>query len=1114
VLDFDGDGNIIADSYDPDVSGAYATDDQGVADLGAAGMVDPEIQQIVDAIEEQIILTESNVFGVSDVFLNGNRLGTADPDDPDGVRTQETNLGDLTADANLALAQEVDSTVLVSIKNGGGIRDSIGQVYVPTGGEYVRLPNEEIIDSDGNLIKPAGGISENDIKAVLAFNNGLSLLTLTKAELVAVLEHGVANEGGGQFEQVSGVKLSYDPDLPAGDRILNAGIFDQDGNLIAELVRDGEIVGDENQTFRVVTLNFLADGGDGYPFPTGPEADRVNLYDLDGDGVNDDATTGDATFAFDGTEQDALAEYLADNFYDPAHAYDQEDVGRDLDERIQNLDFRGDSVFDGIVTPAELVINEVRIDQPGTDNDEYFELFGAANQSLDGLTYLVIGDGTGGSGVIEAVVDLTGQSLDGDGFFLAAESTFTLSTADLTTSLNFENSDNVTHLLVRDFSGSNGDDLDTNDDGVLDATPWSEVLDSVALVTPTVPGSSEYVYSTNQVGPDDAFVPGHVFRLPDGGDWQIGPFDPANGNDTPGEANDDTITAPLAAAIYEIQGAAHRSPLEGSRVVTSGIVTAIVAGSGFYLQDAVGDGDIATSDGIFVYGDPSGLAVGNEVEVTGTVSEYQFPPALSVTEIVAENGKTAVLSTGNDLPEAVLLGHDRIQPHDVIDDDGLTSFDPTTDAIDFLESLEGMRVAVNDPLVVAGTSRFGEVALAAGRAGEFGSTNVNAVISEGDFNPEILLTDDVIVTAPDATTGDVFLTDAVGVLDYTFGAYKLQLTEAPIVISGERTPEVPALTGDADHLTIATYNTFNLDPSDGDPGGAFDRLDALAQSIVNNLQSPDIIALEEIQDNSGETDDGIVDASQTLQELVDAISAAGGPTYAFAEINPNNNEDGGAPGANIRSAFLYNPMRVDLDEASLQRIDNDAFDAGGDGSAAEANYEGTRKPLVGEFTFIPSGDTVTVIGNHLKSKSQDDGLYGENQPPVENTLAQRVDQAEVINDFVADFLSTHADAKVIVLGDMNDFQFSATLDALKNGNGGDAELINLVDNLPTEDQYSFIFNRNSQQLDHILVNEAIAANAEIDVVHINLDFGFPADNPSDHDPVVALIDLSDHPAAV
>ena len=306
VLDFDGDGNIIADSYDPDVSGAYATDDQGVADLGAAGMVDPEIQQIVDAIEEQIILTESNVFGVSDVFLNGNRLGTADPDDPDGVRTQETNLGDLTADANLALAQEVDSTVLVSIKNGGGIRDSIGQVYVPTGGEYVRLPNEEIIDSDGNLIKPAGGISENDIKAVLAFNNGLSLLTLTKAELVAVLEHGVANEGGGQFEQVSGVKLSYDPDLPAGDRILNAGIFDQDGNLIAELVRDGEIVGDENQTFRVVTLNFLADGGDGYPFPTGPEADRVNLYDLDGDGVNDDATTGDATFAFDGTEQDAL----------------------------------------------------------------------------------------------------------------------------------------------------------------------------------------------------------------------------------------------------------------------------------------------------------------------------------------------------------------------------------------------------------------------------------------------------------------------------------------------------------------------------------------------------------------------------------------------------------------------------------------------------------------------------------------------------------------------------------------------------------------------------------------------------------------------------------------
>jgi predicted extracellular nuclease len=417
-----------------------------------------------------------------------------------------------------------------------------------------------------------------------------------------------------------------------------------------------------------------------------------------------------------------------------------------------------------------------------------------------------------------------------------------------------------------------------------------------------------------------------------------------------------------------------------------------------------------------------------------------------------------------------------------------------------------MRVEVNDPLVIAGTNRFDEVGLAANRGGDSGPGILNAVISEGDFNPEIPLTDDTLVVEPNAVTGDSFAANPVGVLDYTFGAYKLQLTETPVVVAGGRTPDTTTLVGDASHLTIATYNSFNLDPSDGDPGGVFDRLDALAQSIVNNLQAPDIIALEEIQDNSGETDDGVVDASQTLQELVDAIVAAGGPAYAFAQINPTDNADGGAPGSNIRAAFLYNPARVALDASSLQRIEDAAFEQGGDGTAVEAGYAGTRKPLVGEFTFLPTGDTFTVIGNHLKSKSEDDALFGESQPPVENTLAQRVDQAGIVNQFVADILTLSPNANVIVLGDMNDFQFSDTLDALKNGNSGATELTNLVDLLVPEDQYSFIFNGNSQLLDHVLVSDGLSSVAEVDIVHANLDFGTPFEVPSDHDPIVARFD--------
>lgn len=348
VVDFDENGHLIPESYDPTVSGAYATDDQGVADLNAEGLIDPEIQAIVDAIEGQIIATEGNVFGISDVFLNGNRSGLYEADNMDGVRTQETNLGNLTADANLAYAQTYDSSVMVSIKNGGGIRASIGETYVPTGDTVVRAPNGEILDGDGNVVKPEGGISETDIKTTLAFNNDLTILTLTRAELVAVLEHAVSAVPAvaGQFAQVSGIQFSFDETLPAGSRIVSAAITDAEGNDLDVLVQGGTIVGDASDTVRVVTLNFMADGGDGYPFPTGAATDRVDLNDLDADGVDDGIADGVATFADNGTEQDAFAEYLAANFATTDTAYTQADTSFADDTRIQNLAFRADTVID------------------------------------------------------------------------------------------------------------------------------------------------------------------------------------------------------------------------------------------------------------------------------------------------------------------------------------------------------------------------------------------------------------------------------------------------------------------------------------------------------------------------------------------------------------------------------------------------------------------------------------------------------------------------------------------------------------------------------------------------------------------------------------------------
>lgn len=423
VIDFDADGDVIADSYDPEISGAYATDAESVAALGAEGLIDPEVQAIADAIETEIIATESNIFGVSDVFLNGNRSGVQDDaEDTDGVRTQESNLGNLTADANLAAARAENETVVLSIKNGGGIRASIGQTIVPAGGsEGVRTANEELIDASGGVIKPAGGISQNDVATTLAFNNDLVILTLTAEEIVGLLEHGVSALPGvaGQFPQISGVNLSFDPDLPAGDRLVNAGIFDEDGALIAPLVEDGAVV-DPSAEFRITTLGFLAEprfdesgaflgGGDGYPFPniSDPEvAARVNLVALAEDG----ARTGDAVFADDGTEQDALAECLDDEFADEVNAFAMEDTGRDLDARIQNLDFRADAVFGAAPVTPTIQISEILYNPSSAEDDwEWVEIQNFGDEAVD-LSGWVLDDAnsvfhdaaTIASGVVEA----------------------------------------------------------------------------------------------------------------------------------------------------------------------------------------------------------------------------------------------------------------------------------------------------------------------------------------------------------------------------------------------------------------------------------------------------------------------------------------------------------------------------------------------------------------------------------------------------------------------------------------------------------------------------------------------------------------------------------------
>lgn len=352
VATFDDNGVIDLASLDPTVNGAYATDDASVAALTATnpGVADPEVAAIGAALQAVIERKDSNIFGETEVFLEGRR---------DQVRTEETNLGNLTAEANLFAAQQIDPAVVISIKNGGGIRDNIGAVSAAPGAtnpeDVVTLPPP----ANPLAGKQEGEVSQLDIENSLRFNNGLTLVTITAAQLKELAEHTVAgtrpNATPGQFPQIAGFAFSFDAtrqartETIAGDRIRSLAITDENGQPIEAVVRDGEVVGDPNRTFRIVTLNFLANeqtpgtglGGDRYPIPQFVQADptQANLINLTAGATA--PRTGQATFAPDNSEQDAFAEFLA-TFTAP---FNQPETPASADRRIQNLAFRADAVL-------------------------------------------------------------------------------------------------------------------------------------------------------------------------------------------------------------------------------------------------------------------------------------------------------------------------------------------------------------------------------------------------------------------------------------------------------------------------------------------------------------------------------------------------------------------------------------------------------------------------------------------------------------------------------------------------------------------------------------------------------------------------------------------------
>ncbi len=604
-----------------------------------------------------------------------------------------------------------------------------------------------------------------------------------------------------------------------------------------------------------------------------------------------------------------------------------------------------------------------------------------------------------------------------------------------------------------------------------------------------------------------------------------------------------TVVTPTAGAkrIRDIQGAAHLSPLSGMAVMNvPGVVTARRA-NGFYMQDVTPDSDPATSEGIFVFtssAPPVAATVGHGVLVSGTVSEFR-PGGTAATNAgltTTQIGGTptiAVVSTGNALPAATVIGAGgRVPPTTIIEDDATGTppnvetsgtFDPATDGLDFYESLEGMLVQVNNAVAVGPTSDFGsnrEIPVLPDGGTGFGPRTPRGgiVITPTDFNPERIFLNDLITGVtplPTLNVGDGLGT-VVGVIDYGFSNFKLEVTALPTRINNGLVPEVTSIVHETNGLTIATFNVENLDSLD--PPAKFA---ALAGIIVANLRAPDIIALEEVQDNDGPANNANVSASQTYATLIAAITDAGGPTYQYRQIDPVDDQDGGEPGGNIRVGFLF---RTDRGVTFVDRAggcSTCAVGVMGTGNGLQltqspgrieptnAAFNNSRKPLAGEFRF--NGRQLFLIANHFNSKGGDQPLFGRYQPPARSSETQRAEQARIVHDFVQNILTADANANVVVLGDINDFQFSGTLDILKAGVGGATPILaDLIDTLPIGEQYTYVFQGNSQALDHILVSANLVTNAAVayDVVHANAEF---ADQVSDHDPQVARLILAPPP---
>jgi predicted extracellular nuclease len=533
--------------------------------------------------------------------------------------------------------------------------------------------------------------------------------------------------------------------------------------------------------------------------------------------------------------------------------------------------------------------------------------------------------------------------------------------------------------------------------------------------------------------------------------------------------------------IPEIQGDGFVNTISPNMYIdTFGIVTADYQAyglkSGFFVQDPVGDGNPATSDGIFVYGYSYDVNVGDEVKLAGKVSEYY-----GITEMYKPF--ITILSTGNPLPDPVELN----PPFD----------DYASDV--YYEALEGMLVSAECMRAVAGTDSFGEV------AGVVADTGVKRVFQDDPAGTGgIIFIDDGGGCLVNVRTGNL-IKNLVGPLDYTYDEYK-------VLPSADNPPEVlPEYWAESDFVwpkgltcgfTVATYNMYNLFDEFDDPDKIDDppsaeevelQLTKHALAIHELLREPDLIAVQEVEN------------IEILERLANTEPIQG--KYGAVLIE-------GPYERAVDVGLLYRLDRVQVISAEARQTCTDLDDGYGPGT--DPNFpcpEGynplfSRPPLVVHLRTIVNswwcryryGTDLWLIINHFKSKSTYAPTYADTEP-------RRIEQAKWVNHLVKEIQHCNRHAKVMVLGDFNSFANEAPIKILQHG--GQKNLIYAV---RKSSRYTYIYRGVYEVLDHMFVSQSLRKLfMQARIVHFNTDFPYDtwADDPttgvrsSDHDVLMA-----------